>query len=109
MTNMQIVIPGFRIRPGNNGNGHAWGLQKKSDLCRLFGLAWVDGTHNLATRLTDPNYYGHWQYGVHGCPHDINSFPADPDFFQIINYAMKRGGGVNDPNRSATRSMSERH
>jgi len=97
---MQIVIPGFRIRPGNNGKGHAWGLQKKSDLCRLFGLAWVDGTHNLATRLTDPNYYGHWQYGGHGCPHDINSLPAtDPDFFQIINYATNEAIGVNDPNR----------
>jgi hypothetical protein len=100
MTNMQIVIPGFRIRPGNNGKGHAWGLQKKSDLCRLFGLAWVDGTHNLATRSTDPNYYGHWQYGGPGCRHDINSLPAtDPDFFQIINYATNEAVGVNDPNR----------
>ncbi len=98
MTNLQLVIPGFRIRPGNNGKGHAWGLQKKSDLCRLFGLAWVDGTHNPATRFTDPNYYGHWQYGGHGCPHDINSFPAAPDFFQIINYAMTLGnGGVSPP------------
>ena len=99
MTNMQIVIPGFRIRPGNNGKGHAWGLQKKTDLCRLFGLAWVDGTHNLATRFTDPNYYGHWQYGGPGCSHDINSLPADPDFFQIINYATNEAVGVNDPNR----------
>ena len=99
MTNLQIVIPGFRIRPGNNGKGHAWGLQKKSDLCKLFGLAWVDGTHNPATRFTDPNYYGHWQYGGHGCPHDINSFPDDPDFFQIINYATNEAIGVNDPNR----------
>ena len=100
MTNMQIVIPGFRIRPGNHGKGHAWGLQKKSDLCKLFGLAWVDGTHNPATRFTDPNYYGHWQYGGHGCSHDINSLPAtDPDFFQIINYATNEAVGVNDPNR----------
>ena len=38
MTNMQIVIPGFRILPGNNGKGHAWGLQKKALLCQLFGL-----------------------------------------------------------------------
>ena len=99
MTNLQIVIPGFRIRPGNNGKGHAWGLQKKTELCQLFGLAWVDGTHNPATRFTDPNYYGHWQYGGHGCPHDINSFPANPDFFQIINYATNEAIGVNDPNR----------
>jgi Putative Ig domain len=99
MTNLQLVIPGFRIRPGNNGKGHAWGLQKKSLFCQLFGLAWIDGTHNPATRLTDPNYYGHWQYGGHGCPHDINSFPDNPDFFQIINYATNEAVGVNDPNR----------
>ena len=65
MTNMQLVIPGFRIRPGNNGKGHAWGLQKKALICQLFGFAWVDGTweRGLANRFTDPNYYGHWVYG----------------------------------------------
>jgi hypothetical protein len=99
MTNLQIVIPGFRIRPGNNGMGHAWGLQKKALCCQLFGLAWVDGTHNPATRFTDPNYYGHWQYGGPGCRHDINTLPANPDFFQIINYATNEAVGVNDPNR----------
>jgi hypothetical protein len=99
MTNLQIVIPGFRVRPGNNGMGHAWGLQKKALCCQLFGLAWVDGTHNPATRFTDANYYGHWQYGGPGCRHDINSLPADPDFFQIINYATNEAVGVNDPNR----------
>jgi len=99
MTNLQIVIPGFRIRPGNNGKGHAWGLQKQTDFFRLFGLVWVDGTHNLATRFTDPNYYGHWQYGAPGHSHDINSLPADPDFFQIINYATNEAVGFNDANR----------
>jgi hypothetical protein len=97
MTNIQILIPGFRIRPGNNGKGHAWGLQKKSNLCQLFGLAWVDGTWASGTRFTDPNYYGHWQYGGHGCPHDINSLPANPDFFQIINYALTLGNGGVSP------------
>lgn len=99
MTNLQIVIPGFRIRPGNNGKGHAWGLLKKIDFFRLFGLVWVDGTHNPLTKGTDPNYYGHWQYGGPGHSHDINSLPADPDFFQIINYATNEAVGVNDPNR----------
>jgi Putative Ig domain len=98
MTNLQIVIPGFRIRPGNNGKGHAWGLQKKTDLFRLFGLVWVDGNRSL-NRLTNPDYYGHWQYGGPGHSHDINSLPADPDFFQIINYATNEAVGVNDPNR----------
>jgi Putative Ig domain len=94
MTNMQIVIPGFRIRPGNNGKGHAWGLQKKTLLPQLFGLVWVDGTFAPGTRLTNPNYYGHWRY-----THDINQLPAAPDFFQIINYATNEAIGVNDPNR----------
>ena len=99
MTNLQIVIPGFRIRPGNNGKGHAWGLQKQTDFFRLFGLVWVDGNFNPINRFTNPNYYGHWQYGGPGHSHDINSLPADPDFFQIINYATNEAVGVNDPNR----------
>ena len=109
MTNLQIVIPGFQIRPGNNGKGHAWGLQKRTDFFRLFGLVWVPGTHNLATRLIDPNYYGHWQYGGPGHSHDINSLPADPDFFQIINYATNEAVGVNDANRIRNTFISERH
>lgn len=94
MTNLQIVIPGFRIRPGNNGKGHAWGLQKKTELAQLFGLVWHDGNRNL-NRLTDPDYYGHWEYRFH----NINSLPENPDFFQIINYATNEAIGVNDPNR----------
>ena len=98
MTNLQIVIPGFRIRPGNNGKGHAWGLQKKLLIGQLFGLEWVDGNFNPVNRFTNPDYYGHWVYPGH-THHDINSLPADPDFFQIINYATNEAVGVNDPNR----------
>jgi hypothetical protein len=97
MTNLQIVIPGFRIRPGNNGKGHAWGLQKKLLIGQLFGLEWVDGNFNL-NRLTDRDYYGHWVYPGH-TGHNINSLPDNPDFFQIINYATNEAVGVNDPNR----------
>jgi hypothetical protein len=98
MTNLQIVIPGFRIRPGNNGKGHAWGLQKKLLIGQLFGLEWVDGNFNPVNRFTNPDYYGHWVYPGH-THHDINSFPDNPDFFQIINYATNEAVGVNDPNR----------
>ena len=47
------------------------------------------------TRFTDPNYYGHWQiYST-----NLNPLPANPDFFQIIDYAMNQAnGGVPDPN-----------
>jgi Putative Ig domain len=104
MTNLQLVIPGFRVRPGNNGKGHAWGLQKKSDLYRLFGLTWVDGTWgngDVTKRFTDPNYYGHWVYGsLPGGRHDVTSLPANPDFFQIINYAMTLGNGGVSPDPS---------
>ena len=94
MTNLQIIIPGFWVPPGNNGIGHAYGLQKKSLIGQLFGLQWVKGTWDPLTRFTDPNYYGHWRYF-----HNINSFPTNPDFFQIINYANNDAIGVNDPNR----------
>ena len=43
MTNLQVVIPGFKIRRGN-GKGHQYGLNKKSEIGRLFGLRWEDGT-----------------------------------------------------------------
>ena len=46
MNNLQIVIPDSWIRPGNHGKGHAYGLQKQTDLARLFGLMWVDGNFN---------------------------------------------------------------
>ena len=94
MTNLQLVIPGFRVRPGNNGKGHAWGLQKKAAIGQLLGLVWVDGTWAPGTRFTDPNYYGHWRY-----TRNVSQLPANPDFFQIINYAMNEAVGVNDPNR----------
>ena len=93
MSNLQGVIPGFKIHHGN-GKGHQYGLQKKSDIAILFGLTWVDGTFAASTRFTDPNYYGHWHY-----IHQLNSsLPANPDFFQIIDYAMNQAIGVNDPN-----------
>jgi len=76
------------------GHGHQYGLQRQSDLGRLFGLMWVPGTWVAGTRFTDPNYYGHWKYFQ-----NVNQLPANPDFFQIINYAMNEAIGVNDPNR----------
>ena len=72
--------------------------RRRATFCKLFGLAWVGAEpgHPVLASL-DPNYYGHWQYGGHGCPHDINSLPANPDFFQIINYALTLGNGGVSP------------
>lgn len=97
MTYLQAIIPGFKIHNGN-GIGHQYGLQKKLDVARLFGLTWVDGNWGSnGDRFTDRNYYGRWAYNVPG--HHINQFPANPDFFQIINYATNDAVNVNDPNR----------
>jgi Tfp pilus assembly protein PilX len=92
MTNLQIVIPDSWIHHGN-GVGHQYGLNKHSQLGQLFGLVWVNGTFTPGTRFSDPNYYGHWKY-----IHKLNPLPGNPDFFQIIDYAMNQAVGVNDPN-----------
>jgi len=99
MNNLQILIPTPWWYPGNHGQGHAYGKQRaeNGDLERLFGLVWVPGTFAAGTRGTDPNYYGHWRY-----THTLNQLPVsgDPDFFQVINYALKqKNGGVSDPAR----------
>ena len=94
MNNLQGVIPDSWIFPGHHGIGHAFGLQRHSSLGQLFGLVWVPGTYRNGTRFTDPNYYGHWRYF-----HNLNQWSANPDFFQIIDYAMNQAnGGVVDPN-----------
>ena len=94
MNNLQLVIPDPWFYPGNHGVGHAYGKQRNNDLAGLFGLQWVPGTFP-GDRFTDPNYYGHWKY-----VHTLNPLPVDtdPDFFQIIDYAMNQAIGVNDPN-----------
>lgn len=94
MNNLQLVIPQPWFYPGNHGIGHAYGKQRNGDLEGLFGLQWIPGTFQSGTRFTDPNYYGHWKY-----VHTLNPLPAnDPDFFQIIDYAMNQAIGVSDPN-----------
>jgi hypothetical protein len=95
MNNLALAIPDSWIMyPGHSGQGHAYGLQRHSLFAQLFGLIWVNGTFTPGTRLTDPNYYGHWRY-----IHQLNPLPANPDFFQIIDYAMNQAnGGLPDPN-----------
>ena len=96
MNNLALVIPDPWFYPGNHGQGHAYGKQRNDDLVGLFGLQWVPGHFGTpGDRFTDPDYYGHWKYD-----HQLNPLPADqdPDFFQIIDYAMNQAIGVNDPN-----------
>ena len=94
MNNLQGVIPDSWLFPGHHGIGHAFGMQRHALLGQLFGLVWVEGTFAAGTRTLDPNYWGHWRYF-----HTLNPLPANPDFFQIIDYAMNQAnGGVPDPN-----------
>ena len=86
MTNIQAVIPGFRIRHGN-GIGHQYGLNKRSQLGQLFGLIWVDGTFVPGARFTDPNYYGHWRY----FGHDVNQLPGIRTFFRSSTMPLSKG------------------
>jgi hypothetical protein len=94
MNNLEILLPDSWIGPGNHGQGHAYGRARHSDIGRLFGLVWINGTFTPGTRTTDPNYYGHWKY-IHNLS---GSLPDDPDFFQVIDYATTTAIGVNNPN-----------
>jgi len=101
MNNLQIVIPQPWWYPGNHGQGHAYGKQRaeNGDIFTFFGLTWQAGTFQNNTRFTDPDYYGRWQYANSG-NHVLDTLPTgvDPDFFQVINYALKqKNGGVSDP------------
>ena len=103
MNNLAIMLPDPFYN--KHGNGHAYGRFKHTAIGMLFGLKWVDGittdpnTGLPITRTSDPRYYGHWQYIGHlkdnpgGPLHGGN-----PDFFQIIDYAMNQAIGFNDPN-----------
>jgi Putative Ig domain len=96
MNYLALAIPdAWIVHPGHHGGGHAWGLQRHTEFAQRFGLVWVNGNFVLGTRFIDPNYYGHWRY-----IHTLNPLPANnPDFFQIIDYAMNQAnGGVPDPN-----------
>jgi hypothetical protein len=95
MNYLALAIPdSWIVNPGHHGQGHAWGLQNHTLFAQLFGLRWINGNFTPGTRLIDPNYYGHWKY-----IHTLNPLPAsNPDFFQLIDYAMNQAIGLTDPN-----------
>jgi hypothetical protein len=94
MNNLQGVYPDSWDWPGHHGVGHAFGKQRHSFIGQLFGLTWVFGKFTPGTRLTDPDYYGHWKYTIH----NLNQWSDTADFFQVINNAMKLGNGGVSPN-----------
>jgi type II secretory pathway pseudopilin PulG len=102
MNNLQLVIPTPWFYPGNHGQGHAYGKQRlqNGDLKTLFGFKqWIPGTFRTGDRFTDPNYYGHWLYDP---AHNVDQLPVsgDPDFFQVIDFALKQMNGGVTPDRA---------
>jgi len=66
-----------------------------ADIQKYFGLKWVSGTAGTISPPT-PAIPGHWQYtGATGTAmqNGIPAFTSDPDFFQLLNYAMNRTNG----------------
>ena len=63
-----------------------------NDIQRLFGLRWVSGTTGTVSPPI-PTIPGHWQYiGASGLSLQdrIPAFTNNPEFFQLLNYAINR-------------------
>jgi len=70
-------------------------LARNADIQKYFGLKWVDGTAGTVSPPT-PAVPGHWQYlGSSGSAmqNGIPAFTTDPEFFQVLNYAINRTNG----------------
>ena len=66
-----------------------------ADIQKYFGLKWVNGTAGTAAPPT-PAVPGHWQYtGASGTTmqDSIPAFTSEPEFFQLLNYAINRTNG----------------
>src|SRR5688572_6728206 len=69
-----------------------------ADIKKYFGLRWIAGTPGVAGPPPSPAIPGHWQYIGQGINplNNIPPFITDPDFFQLLNYAM-HGTNSDDP------------
>jgi hypothetical protein len=78
-----------------------------ADIQKYFGLRWVDGTPGAASPLT-PAVPGHWQYiGASGntMQNRIPAFTNDPEFFQLLNYAINKTNGDDSAHLLTTLSV----
>jgi len=68
------------------------GAAQTADIQEYFGLQWVNGTPgNGGTTPPTPAIPGHWKYiGATGATLQdrIPAFTSNPEFFQLLNYAM---------------------
>lgn len=63
-----------------------------ADIQRYFGLRWINGSAGTTSPPT-PAIPGHWQYiGSSGSALQdrVSAFTDNPEFFQLLNYAMNR-------------------
>ncbi|PYJ11909.1 MAG: hypothetical protein DMF06_01225 [Verrucomicrobia bacterium] len=78
-----------------------------ADIQKYFGLRWIDGTPGQASPPT-PAVPGHWQYvGTSGntMQDRIPAFTNDPEFFQLLNYAINRTNGDDSSHLLTTLSV----
>jgi hypothetical protein len=63
-----------------------------ADIKKYFGLKWIAGTPGAVGPPSIPAIPGHWQYVGQGTDllNSIPPFTSDPDFFQLLNYAMHK-------------------
>jgi hypothetical protein len=80
---------------------------RHADIQRYFGLRWVNGTPGTASPMA-PAVPGHWQYvGASGntMQNRIPAFTADPEFFQLLNYAINKTNGDDSTHLLTTLSV----
>ena len=78
-----------------------------AEIQKYFGLKWVSGTAGTVSPPT-PAIPGHWRYtGATGAAmqNSIPAFTSDPDFFQLLNYAMNRTNGIDPAHIMTTLSI----
>jgi len=80
---------------------------RQADIQKYFGLRWVNGTPGTASPLI-PAVPGHWQYvGASGnmMQNRIPAFTNDPEFFQLLNYAINKTNGDDSTHLLTTLSV----
>ena len=80
---------------------------QSADIQRYFGLRWVNGTPGTVAPPS-PAVPGHWQYiGTSGSAMQdrIPAFTDEPDFFQLLNYAINQTNGDDFGNILTTLSI----
>lgn len=80
---------------------------QQSDIKKYFGLRWISGTPGGLGPPPTPAIPGHWQYVGKGTAllTSIPAFTTDPDFFQLLNYAMNSTNADDPVHISTTLSV----